>query len=270
MRVTSLSWETKMKLKNYTLCSLVPRALSLFFALCVSIIFSGVTYAYSAGLHETDQQFNPGSLVALDENGQFGLANSAANQFTGVVARQSGTSFELISSGTAQVLVSDVDGKIRRGDRIGLSAVNGVASTHHSPRQDIGTALNDLSPISTGWKEATFAGNTFHIALLSVQLSKGAEVQKDSAITSIQLATEELLNKPVAMWRVITALITTLGGVLLAFFLVASASREAFLALGRNPLASPAVLSGLWKIVGVALLVVLSSLTVAYLIASTG
>jgi hypothetical protein len=258
-----------MKVKTIPRIS-VPRALVLAASFCMMLAFSGMAHAYSAELYRTDKEFMPGAAVALDENGQFELADAGANLFTGIAARQTGASFELVRSGIAHTLVSDIDGNLSRGDRVGLSLLKGVSSKLKPERQEIGTVLEDLSPTSVGWKAVTYDGNTYHIALLPVQLGQSTEVKSGSVVASLQRTVEKLLDKPVATWRIIAALTVGLSGVLLAFFLVISASREAFTSLGRNPLASKVILHGLWRIVTVALVIVPSSLLIAYLVVSTG
>lgn len=258
-----------MRVKNISFFP-VSRTLAVVALLCIVVVSSYTAHAYTAEQYQTDKQFMPGSLVALDDKGQFGLTDASSNRYTGIVARQIDSSFDLVSSGVVHVLVSDIDGDITSGNRIGLSSLQGVGSKLLAGRQDIGVALEQLSSASLGWEAITTEGRTFHIARIPVQLDHGGQAQSGSAVTSLQRFAEKLLNKPVAAWRVIAALTVGLGGVLLAFFLVISASREAFASLGRNPLASPAILNSLWKIVAVALAIVFTSLLISYLIASTG
>lgn len=233
----------------------------------VFIVSSQASHAYTAERYETDQQLVPGSVVTLMNSGEFNLTEANSNHYTGVVARQSGTSIDLVNSGVAHVLVSDIDGDISSGDRIGISQIHGVGSKLVADQYAIGVALEQLSSNSLGWKLITFNGITTHIARIPIQLGDSGQPQNGSAANTLQQFAEKLLKKPVTIWGAIAALVVGLGGALLAFFLVFRASRETFFSLGRNPLASHAILSGFWKIVAFALVIMLTSLLMAYLIA---
>ena len=67
-----------------------------------------------------------------------------------------------------------------------------------------------------------------------------------------------------------TALLIGLGGLILAFGLLFISSRESFFSMGRNPMASKIIMGGLWKMVFLAVGIMLITLTAAYLIVRVG
>jgi len=67
-------------------------------------------------------------------------------------------------------------------------------------------------------------------------------------------------------WRIITALLIGLGGLILAFGLLFISSRESFFSMGRNPMASKIIMRGLWKMVALSVGILCITLTASYLI----
>ncbi len=265
----------KYGVKNIRLVSFV--SLSLMIILSFSPSIAG---AYMATQYSTSADFSVGNLVAFDASGQPVLASLVTSDYSGVVSSKSKGSIDIANSGTVNVLVSDVDGPIKSGSRIGVSAFAGIGTILQSGRTMVGIALESIDGgASNLWQTikvsngSTNSSSTVRIAQVLVQLSQDSGNSQSSGtglVNSIQQAANNLVGHSVAIWQVIAALVIGLGSLILAFGLLFSSGRESFLSLGRNPLASDVILHGMWRILAVSVVIMLLGLTITYFILKVG
>ena len=233
--------------------------------------------AYAATVYQTTKPLAVGSLTVLDHTNQ-PVAASENTGFSGVVTKQTKTTVDVADSGLVAIFVCDNDGAITSGDRIVLSPFVGVGARYHGSGTPIGVATESLPSSSSRWQatnavRTTDGATKVRIAHLTIRLVTSgvttAPAEK-GVVASLQRIANGLAGHPVAIWQLMAAFVVGLGGLILAFGLLLSSGRASFLALGRNPLASSAILKGMWRIVGVSLGVLLAGVTIAYVILKVG
>lgn len=225
--------------------------------------------AYVATEYKTTLKLNTGTLVSLGDKGQILRASSEVSNYLGVVTKQLSAAVEVADTGVVSVMVSDVDGDITIGDRVGVSDIAGTATLWRTGKTLVGVAKSTPQ----NWQDvaassSTNQAKTVRVTSVGVQLmSEGSSTaQSNPFMSAIQSAADGVAGRSVDMWRVVTALLLGIGGLILSFGLLFVSSRESFFSLGRNPMASGVIMHGLWRMVFVAVLVMCASLAAAYFI----
>lgn len=233
----------------------------------LAILVAPIARAYTATEYPTNTSWNTGTVVAIDGQGAPVAASTQAANYIGVVTSSSpNQTVEVADTGTVSVVVTDKDGPINSGSRLGLSSVAGVASAWAS-----GTIIGVAQEAPKDWKQATLETDaSIRLASVRVQLLSDGASSGSSPISQFFAALEKtasgVAGKPVDTWRIITALLIGLGGLILAFGLLFISSRESFFSMGRNPMASKIIMRGLWKMVALSVGILCVTLTAAYLI----
>ena len=244
-------------------------------ALCASLLFLvPLVRAYNATEYATDKTWQVGMLAALGTGGDVAYASRANNDYIGVVTTVGKKSIDVASSGIVSVLVTSEDGKIKVGDKVQLSDYAGIATSAIGSSKEVGT----VKSTPTNWQALPLAGddagNTpIRVASLQVQLIEQGGGSTDSSnvfLAAIQQTGNGIAGKSVDMWRIITALLIGIGGLILSFGLLFISSRESFFSMGRNPLAGGMIMKGLWKIVALSVVIMCTSLAASYLILRVG
>ncbi|MBN9398317.1 hypothetical protein BGO18_00945 [Candidatus Saccharibacteria bacterium 47-87] len=231
------------------------------------VLAAPVAYAYTATEYPTTTSWTVGTVVAVNGDGSPVAASTQAANYIGVVANPStGKTVEVAGTGTVSVVVTDKDGAVESGTRLGLSSVAGVASAWTN-----GTVIGVAQEAPKEWKQATLDSSaSIKLASVRVQLLSDGASSGSSPINQFFAALEKtasgVAGKPVDTWRIITALLIGLGGLILAFGLLFISSRESFFSMGRNPMASKIIMRGLWKMVALSVGILCITLTASYLI----
>lgn len=236
--------------------------------LVVGLLFNGAgyAYAYTATEYTTNKDWSVGTIVSLDDKGKLVEGSLNNVNYIGVVsAVRSGNIVEVAHDGTVPVLVSDRDGAIISGTKIGLSSVAGVATAW----SDSGATIGVAQETPKSWQNAQLnSSEMIKITSINVQLiAEGANSNATNIfVSSLQKTAASIAGKEVDTWKIITALLIGLGGLLLSFGLLFITSRESFFSMGRNPMAGNIIMRGLWKMVVLAVTIMCISLVSAYLI----
>jgi hypothetical protein len=240
-------------------------------ALVLSSLFAAVfvteTFAYTGVEYQTESSWATGTVTSVSDNGTLVPASVSSIDYVGVVAKPSEDgAVEVANSGVVSALVTDKDGEIASGSRVGLSSVAGVASLWSN-----GTVIGVAQEAPANWQTATLSSSdTVRVASIKIQLLTDGASTGSSAVNEFFAALEKtasgVAGKPVDTWRIITALLIGLGGLILAFGLLFISSRESFFSMGRNPMASKVIMRGLWKVVALSVGILCVTLTAAYLI----
>lgn len=237
--------------------------LSGFFA----FMFAANTAAYTGVEYDTSASWIPGTVVSVDGKGTLVPASTNSTDYVGVVAKASdGTSVEVADSGVVSVLVTDNGGAITSGSRLGISSVSGIASLWAN-----GSVIGVAQETPTSWQNAASTNSEqIKVAAIKVQLlidgASGGSSPVNEFFAALEKTASGVAGKPVDTWRIITALLIGLGGLILAFGLLFISSRESFFSMGRNPMASKVIMRGLWKVVALSVGILCVTLTAAYLI----
>lgn len=248
----------------------------LLLASLVSLAFPAAAAAYRATEYQVDQTWPIGSVIAVDSQGHLSLASLNNRNFIGVVVKRDAHTAQIADEASSvSVLVSQANGDIQAGQQLGLSGVAGVAAKWQAGSPVVAVAKQTPAAWqSTSVQAADGQSQTVKLALVNAQLIQaggGSSSASESAyVGAVQKAANQIAGHSVAVWQISLALVLGLAGIVLSVGLLFISSRESFFSIGRNPLAGNTIMSSLWKMSGVAVVILLVSLTSAYLILRVG
>jgi hypothetical protein len=216
-----------------------------------------------------------GSLVALDEksSGSVIVADlTNTGRLLGVVVPPSSASISLsgtgsgqvqvVTSGTADVLVSTSGGDIHVGDYIAVSPIAGVGQKAGAPStRVIGTAQSDFNGSGDGVTKRTIDDGTAKrevaIGQIPVVIAVSTYTATDGKQTYVvpnwlQNLSNTLAGKAVSPIRIIIAGLILIVALISITVLLYAAVRNSIISIGRNPLSRNSVLRGLLEVVAIA------------------
>ncbi|HTH71801.1 MAG TPA: hypothetical protein VL737_00365 [Candidatus Pristimantibacillus sp.] len=225
----------------------------------------------------------PGSLVSAKAGDPHGVqlaTNDPSSHLIGVadknplvVISTSEKEVQVVIGGTTNVLVSDINGTVRAGDKIAASPINGVGMKATTDSQVIGMAQTDFDSSKADTQTVTDKkgkNHTVRIGYLPLQVGIALyrAPSSDFVPPFIQNIANSVAGRPVSLIRLLVCSVLLLIGLVTAVVLVYGAVRSAMTSLGRNPLAAGAIRKSMYQIVGVALTVLGCSLVACYVILS--
>lgn len=228
-----------------------------------------------------------GSLVSLDEklSGNVVVAdlNNAARLF-GVVVAPSSASISLsgsgdgqaqvVTTGTAQVLVATTNGDIHVGDYIAISPVAGVGQkVGDSSTRVVGTAAADFSGSGDGVTKRTVGGKEVAIGQVPVVIAVSSYTATDGKQSYVipnwlQQFSNTLAGKAVSPVRIIIAGLILIVAVISISVLLYSAVRNSIISIGRNPLSRGSVVRGLLVVCLIAAVILAVTAVAMYVVIS--
>jgi hypothetical protein len=237
----------------------------------------------SQGFQTNETNLTPGALVSFEsENqGRVELANTdRVSQMVGVIGDNplvslSGDTNEaqVVISGIAPALVSNINGHIKSGDKITASPINGVGMKTTASTQIVGTAQEDFSNIQTreltitdkqGQKQVVRAG------LLPIQVNVTYHAQPNENRTFLpaflQQIADSIAGREVPVFRVLIGLLVLLLGFVSAGVILYSSVQSSIISIGRNPLSEKAVHKSLLQVAATAIGILLVMVIAIYLI----
>lgn len=191
------------------------------------------------------------------------------SQILGVVSRDaaiilnrtsnSENAVPVISTGTVYVLVTSIEGDIKKGDLVTSSIIPGTAALAKKEGYVLGTALEDYSN-----------PNKEEIGKIAVSLDLhyfNSRPTFPGTLSDIfKLVLTPTKEGPSAIFKYIMAAIVTLGSMILGFLSFGRAAAKGVEALGRNPAASKIIHMGIIFNVSIVVAIALCGLGVAFLI----
>lgn len=175
------------------------------------------------------------------------------------------------------VLVSNQNGDIGYGDFVTLSAVSGI-----------GMKAGDNDPVVLGKAIETFKGDdkatlvgtakvknaegkdqeiSIGHVLVDISIGKNPRLKTDDNLPAmLKKVSEMVAGKPVSPARVYISLAILSVTAMIAGSLIYSAVRSALIAIGRNPLSRKSITRGLFQVVIIGLMVLLSGIFGVYLL----
>ncbi|HEV2412297.1 MAG TPA: hypothetical protein VGS28_00650 [Candidatus Saccharimonadales bacterium] len=266
------------------------RAITVVAALSLALIVPAAAWASSVGqnaalsqgftIQGSPNNFVPGALVSTTTNGSHvvQLANSgSADRIVGVIAANpliqlslKGDTTQVVINGTADVFVSDLNGKLKVGDKITSSPIDGVGMKATSSTQIVGTALAAFNSNTAVARTINSSGHsqTVHIEQVPVQINVAYYQSLSSSVLPpfIQDLANTIAGKPVSVVRVMLATIILLVAFISIFALLYTATRSGITSIGRNPLSAKAITRNLRSVGLVTVVVLAVSLGAVYLI----
>jgi hypothetical protein len=233
----------------------------------MSLTSSGSTYATPANVGNASNLVGVASSKPLVE-----LSSDSTNG-------QSISNVQVAVGGTAEALVSDINGPITLGSKITASPVAGIGMNATGDTEVVGIAQADLSSIKTVTESFTGSEGTTitaKVGLLPISISvayySGASSQ--SSISAfippfLQNLANDIAGKAVSPYRVLVSIVALLLGFITIVTMLYSGVHSGVISLGRNPLAADALRRGMVDVLVTALgiLVVTGVIVAAVIVA---
>ena len=253
-------------------------------AALIILSFGGVSTAALANVsrsYSAASSLKQDSLVSLVK-GQSSTVEAAnlANQqnLVGVVvnSNQSLLAFnaskglvQVAIDGSANVLVSTVNGNISIGQQVAVSPFNGLGMKAGAGSRVIGTAATNFNSNSAGATEVTVKDKAGHsrqlkVGYLRVSISIGSISSGNTKLASLQQFVESLTGHPISIARLIVSLVIAILAIISIVTLIYAAIYGGVVSIGRNPLAKFAVLRSLSYVLGMVILVAAVALAIIY------
>ena len=154
---------------------------------------------------------------------------------------------QVATSGSANVLVSDIDGDIAAGDMVAVSPVDGLGMDAKPSDRIVGVAESSFSAKSSGAESRQITDETghshqIHVGYVLVNLAVGTAPSATANLNGIQKFARSLTGHVVSMTRLIISLTITVLAFGTLITLVYSSIYGGIISIGRNPLAKAQVL----------------------------
>lgn len=215
-----------------------------------------------------EKNVKDGSIMSSSPQGAVFSTTPYDSQVLGVVSpdaamtintSDSDTSIPVISEGTTYVLVSSQAGPIKKGDSITTSLMPGVGVKAVKSGYVLGTALEDYDNPDPKKVEKIAANFNLHY-------SNSKPTIAGSLTDVLKAALFPTKDSPTPIFKYVTAAIVVIASFVLGFMSFGRTAAKGIEALGRNPAAGKVIHLGIIFNVGIVVVIVLSGLTVSFLI----
>jgi hypothetical protein len=242
--------------------------------------------AISQGFETDEQGLTAGTLVSLvtTQKNKVQTANTdRAEKIVGIVGEKTlielsggGSQTQVVTSGTAYGLVSDVNGDIKIGDKITASPINGVGMKATESGMIVGSAQEDFKDAKQVSKHfiTDRAGKLreVSIGLMQVQVnvtSFAVENEYTFLPPFMQGIANSIAGRNVSPIRILVGALVLVMGIVSIAVLLYTSIRSSIISIGRNPLSEKAVQKSLFQVGGVSIGILLVMLIAIYLILIT-
>ncbi|HEX7260018.1 MAG TPA: hypothetical protein VF272_03765 [Candidatus Saccharimonadia bacterium] len=236
--------------------------------------------------YQGDSNLVVGTLVAQsndDKSRVVAADNKRPDSLIGVVVENRTSTLEITdpsddiqvaTSGKTTVIVSDIAGRIKAGDLIAASPIQGVGMKAVVAGKSIGVSQSDApangskttTVTSTDGKTQTVQISTIPVVLEVAYFVPPAE--KSPFPVFIQKFANILAGKPVAIIRVLIATVLVVTAMVVIGVILFSGIRSTLISVGRNPLARGSIFQVLWRILATVLVILIGAFGAAYLVIS--
>jgi hypothetical protein len=241
---------------------------------------ANISHSYSA-----NNMISPGTLVSLDpnrtdyveesnsDNGESLLGVAVAVNDSLLAEDASSGTVQVATSGTANTLVSTINGSVTVGDQISVSPVDGLGMKAAPGAFVIGLAQTALNSNSTGViahnvVNKSGKSTTIYVGYVRLGISIGAGMSDQTNQNSgIQQLGRDITGRDISSARVIVSFIIALVAVISLITLIYASIYSGIISIGRNPLAKYAVFRSLSSVlIMIVLIVIIASVTVVLLL----
>lgn len=271
---------TDYRAKNVTLGLFALAYLALLLFSAGSVIAQSVLQGYS-----TDESLQKGMLIALkegDDSKIVAVTDKNVNKFKGVVVNKNDSPVTIsneerkvfvASTGPYEVLVSDENGPIKKGNYLSISSSSGIAANAHDAQEYvIGVATSDFEgkgdTISTTTAEGGQKTNIGRVTV-DVALAKNPNMKtpaKDRIPDAIQKLSRAIADKPVSNIRIYIAMAIFIAASAIAGTMLYSGVRNTMISIGRNPLSKASIYRGLLQVILLSLIIFIVGIFGVYLL----
>jgi hypothetical protein len=241
-----------------------------------------ISKAYQANGVITD-----GSLVTLDPkagsvideantvNGSRLLGVAVANNSSLLAVDASDSTVQVAISGTANALVSNINGNIKVGNQVSVSPFNGIGVKSVNGAKVIGLAETSFTDSTNGAtklmvKDKQGKTEDIWVGFVKVEISIGngsdAAASGGANVNSLQKLIKGFTGKTIPTLRIVTSLGIAMVALLSLVTLIYASIFGSIISIGRNPLAKHAIAHALTVIIGLIGLIVGVAVGAMYLL----
>jgi F0F1-type ATP synthase membrane subunit c/vacuolar-type H+-ATPase subunit K len=209
-----------------------------------------------------------GHIIISTSKG-YGLSRQTYEQnIVGVVAQNSAivfsgqstaNSYPIVSTGKTNVLVSAVNGTIKKGDLITTSGIIGVGMRATKSGYVLGMALSEYTPKNIKQIGTIQVAMNVHFATLNMKLG-------DNLFDIFKLSSLATYEQPMTVFKYFIATLIIFASFFFGFFVFGKVAGKGIEALGRNPLAGKMIEMGVVLNVIITVVIILSGLGLALVI----
>jgi hypothetical protein len=172
----------------------------------------------------------------------------------------SSNTVQVATEGTANVLVSTVNGPISIGDQIAISPFNGVGMKANSTSRVVGIAETNFSataPNATPEKIPAINGqiDTVYVGYVRLNIVIGPTDGSAASLSGLQGLGYTLVGRSISTFRIILCLIVAVIAIVSMVVLIYASIYGSIISIGRNPLAKKLVLRTLASVFGMVVLI---------------
>jgi len=215
-----------------------------------------------------DKGVKDGNIIISTSKG-YGLSRQTYEQnIVGVVAQNSAivfsgqttaNSYPIVSTGKTSILVSTINGPIKKGYLITTSSIIGVGMKANKSGYVLGMALSDYSAKKTNQIGVIQVALNIHFATLNIKLG-------DNLLDIFKLSSLATYEQPMTVFKYFVAALIIFASFFFGFFVFGKVAGKGVEALGRNPLASKMIELGIVMNVIITVVIILSGLGLALVI----
>ena len=251
----------------------------------LSFLPAGAASANISNSYKASGSIASGSLVSLDPtktdyvevaniNNSERLLGVAVDTNDSLLAVDPGEGqVQVATNGTANVLVSTLNGDIKVGDSISASPFNGIGVKAEGGSRIIGLSQTSFSKDSKSAKpqEVTDkAGKkqTIYVGYVRATVSPGTLDNGVEKLSSLQKLGKSLTGRTVSTMRIVIALVIAVVAVASLIVLAYAAIYGTIVSIGRNPLAKYAIFRTLGTVLGMVTIIALVAGVTIFLLLS--
>ncbi len=230
--------------------------------------------------YSSDEDLQKGMLVALKEGDTsevVALSEKNSGRFKGVVVDKndspvtiSDESHKLFvaTTGPYELIVTDENGSIKKGDYISISSTAGIAAKANETQDFvIGVATGEFKGGGDSVGSTSKKANVGRI-LVDVNFGKnpGRKSTDNKVPAVLKKVSQTIADKPVSTIRIYLAVFIFIVSAAITGLMLYSGVRNTVVSIGRNPLSKGTIYRGLFQVVLLALIIFLVGLFGVYLI----
>lgn len=211
------------------------------------------------------------TVVAATTSNSDNIFGVVINPESSLLSLSNGKSqVQIATSGTVQVLVSDINGKIAQGDHITASPISGVGMKATGNVRVIGVSQSELA----GGTKQTYkdkAGKEQSVSLGEVPVLVNVayyfkEPEKTLVPTALQSVANALAGKSVGTLPIIISAAIFLVMLIVVSSLIYSMIRSSIISIGRNPMSQSAVYRNLIQLSSLVLVILAAGFSSIYMV----
>lgn len=193
-------------------------------------------------------------------------ANSSSISITSAVSNQ----IQVATSGTMDVLVSNINGEVARGDYITASPIAGIGMKATDNARIIGVAQGSMQrPVVQSIRQSDGTEKEINIGQVPVLVNVSSYFKQPER-TIIPAAIQNLANsfagREVSPLPIILSAAIFLVSLIIVVIIVYSMIRNGIISVGRNPLSQSAVYRNIIQMSGLVLAILAAAFVAIYLI----